>query len=134
MRREARTFQVSGMHGAGCVGKVEAALGELPGVVRVAINLEPGLARVDFDGDRASPEAIAPAISGLGYQVAIRLDGEGALDREQGLRQAELRRQTRSMRVAWPLALVANTLVLKRLAPPSKRLMEPRPWQAGSAA
>jgi Cu+-exporting ATPase len=106
MRREARTFQVSGMHCAGCVGKVEAALGELPGVVRVAVSLEPGLARVDFDGDRASPDAIARAITGLGYQVEIRLDGEAALDREQGRRRAALRRQTRWMLVAWPLALV----------------------------
>ena len=106
MRREARTFQVSGMHCAGCVGKVEAALGELPGVMRVAVSLEPGLARVDFDGDRASPEAIVGAITGLGYQVDIRLEGEAALDREQALRQAEFRRQTRWMLVAWPLALV----------------------------
>jgi copper ion binding protein len=86
MRREARTFRVSGMHRAGCVGKVEAALGELPGVMRVAVSLEPGLARVDFDGDRASPEAIVGAITSLGYQVETRLEGEAALDREQTLR------------------------------------------------
>ena len=94
------------MHCAGCVGKVEAALGEVPGVMRVAVSLEPGLARVDFDGDRASPDAIVGAITSLGYQVETRLEGEAALDREQALRQAELCRQTRWMLVAWPLALV----------------------------
>lgn len=73
MRRDARTFQVSGMHCAGCVGKVEAALAELPGMMRVTVSLEPGLARVEFDGDRVSPEAIARAVGSLGYQVEARV-------------------------------------------------------------
>jgi copper chaperone CopZ len=62
MRRDARTFRVSGMHCAGCVGKVEAAPGGISGVMRVTASLEPGLARVELDGDRVNPEAIARAI------------------------------------------------------------------------
>jgi Cu+-exporting ATPase len=106
MGRDARTFEVSGMHCAGCVGKIEAAVAELPGVVRVAVSLEPGLARVEFDGTRVSPESIAQAIEHLGYQAEARLAPEAALDREQALRQAELDRQSRWMLVAWPLAVL----------------------------
>jgi hypothetical protein len=43
MRQDIRTFQVGGMLGAGGVGKLEAALGELLEMMRVAISLEPGL-------------------------------------------------------------------------------------------
>jgi copper ion binding protein len=99
---DTHTLKVSGMHCAGCVGKVEAAVAELPGVVRVAVSLEPGLARVDFDGARVSPEAIVQAIAGLGYRAEARDHAEAALDREQALRQAELDRQSRWMFVAWP--------------------------------
>jgi Cu+-exporting ATPase len=106
MARDARTFKVSGMHCAGCVGKIEAAVAELPGVVRVAVSLEPGLARVEFDGTRVRPESITQVIEHLGYQAEARLAPEAALDREQALRQAELDRQSRWMRVAWPLALL----------------------------
>jgi Cu+-exporting ATPase len=106
MRRDTHTFKVSGMHCAGCVGKVEAAVADLPGVVRVAVSLEPGLARVEFDGARVSPQAITQAIASLGYQAEARLPAEAALDREQALRQADLDRQSRWMLVAWPLALL----------------------------
>jgi len=106
MRQEARSFTVRGMHCAGCVGTVEAAIGELPGVSQVAVSLEPGLARVVFDGDRVSPETIVRVIGDLGYEAEARLEGEAALDREQALRQAELRRQWQWMLVAWPLAVV----------------------------
>ena len=100
MRREARSFRVW--------GRFEAALGELPGVMRMAVGLEPGLARVEVDGDRVAPEAIAGAITGLGYQVETRPGREAALDGEQALRQAELGRPARWMAVAWPLALVVT--------------------------
>ena len=105
MGHDTRTFQVSGMHCAGCVGKVEAAVAELPGVVRVAVSLEPGLARVEFDGTRVSPDAIASAIEDLGYRAEGRRAPEAAVDREQALRHAELDTQFRWMLVAWPLAL-----------------------------
>ncbi len=77
MRRDTHTFKVSGMHCAGCVGKVAAAVAELPRVVRVAGGLEPELARVDFDGARVSPEAIVQAIRGLGYKARGTAPGRG---------------------------------------------------------
>jgi copper chaperone CopZ len=92
MRRKARTFRAGGMRTAGSAGKVGAALDEVRGAVRVAVSLEPGLARVDFYGDRASPEATAGAITGLGHQVNTQCQG-GSPDRAQRLRQSDLRRR-----------------------------------------
>ena len=94
------------MHCAGCVSKVEAAVGALGGVARAVVSLEPGLARVWFDPARIEPTAIAQAIGDLGYIVEERLEGQAALDREQALRQAETRRQGRWLAVAWPLSLI----------------------------
>ncbi len=123
MSTEQRTFRVSGMHCAGCVSKVEAAIGELEGVVRVAVSLEPGLARVAFDPARLTPAAIAQAIRDLGYAVEEKVEGQARLDREQALREAEIFRQRRWMLVAWPVsvAIMAGTFreywVLPALVP-----------------
>ena len=106
MSTEPRTFAISGMHCAGCVSKVESAIGALDGVAQVVVSLEPGLARVRFDPARVGLTAIARAIGDLGYAVEERLEGQAALDREQALRRAEIRRQGRWMAVAWPLALI----------------------------
>ncbi len=101
-----QTFRVTGMHCAGCVAKVEAAVTALDGVSRAVVSLEPGLVRVTFVPSRTSPERIAEAIRDLGYEVEQKLEGQAALDREQALRQAEIRRQGRWMLVSWPLAIV----------------------------
>ena len=61
---------ISGMHCAGCVGKVEAVLGELPGVMRVAVSLEPGLARVDFDAAPRDWANYVPLVS-LAYSAVL---------------------------------------------------------------
>ena len=106
MSTEPRTFAISGMHCAGCVSKVESAIGALDGVAQVVVSLEPGLARVRFDPARVGLTAIAEAIGELGYTVEERLEGQAALDREQSIRRAEVSRQGRWMAVAWPLAVV----------------------------
>ncbi|MBI2491969.1 MAG: heavy metal translocating P-type ATPase [Candidatus Rokubacteria bacterium] len=106
MSAERRTFRITGMHCAGCVSKVEAVLAGLDGVSQAAVSLEPGLARVAFDPARATPGRIAEAIGELGYTVESKLEGQAALDREQAIRQGEIRRQQRWMLVAWPLALL----------------------------
>ena len=94
------------MHCAGCVSAVETAVGDLSGVAQVTVSLEPGLARVRFDPGKVSPAVIARAIGDLGYTAEEKVEGEAALDRERALREAEIRRQSRWMVVAWPLAVI----------------------------
>ena len=104
MATERQTLRISGMHCASCVSRVEEALAGIPGVSQAVVSLEPGLARVAFDSAAVAPARLAEAIRDLGYDVEQKLEGQAAADREQALRQAEIRRQGRWMLVSWPLA------------------------------
>ena len=65
------TFGVMGMMCASCVGTVEGAIKELPGIKDVSVNLTTERARVVYDPSQVSPEQIAKAVEGAGYQVAV---------------------------------------------------------------
>ena len=65
------TFGVMGMMCASCVGTVEGAIRELPGIRDVSVNLTTERARVVYDPSQVSPEQIAKAVEGAGYQVAV---------------------------------------------------------------
>ncbi|AWK88812.1 heavy metal translocating P-type ATPase [Azospirillum thermophilum] len=58
---------VSGMTCASCVGRVEKALGRVPGVSSVSVNLATERARVRFDG-APDPKAVAEAIEAAGFE------------------------------------------------------------------
>ncbi len=59
-------YRIEGMHCAACVGRVETAIGKLPGVVAVAVNLATNEARVQHDG--AQPD-IVRAVEAVGYHA-----------------------------------------------------------------
>ncbi|GDY06610.1 copper-translocating P-type ATPase [Planctomycetia bacterium] len=60
-------YRIEGMHCAACVVRVETAIGKLPGVAAVAVNLATNEARVQHDTD-AQPD-IAHAVESVGYRV-----------------------------------------------------------------
>jgi P-type Cu+ transporter len=60
---------VSGMSCASCVMSLEAALGRVPGVERVSVNLATERATVAYDADITTLQALARAIDDAGYQV-----------------------------------------------------------------
>src|SRR5690625_786597 len=62
------SIPVTGMTCASCVGHVEKALGRLPGVAKVGVNLATERADIAFTG-RADAAAVARAIEGAGYGV-----------------------------------------------------------------
>ncbi|GAB4248060.1 MAG: heavy metal translocating P-type ATPase [Thermoleophilia bacterium] len=97
---------VEGMSCAACVAKVEKAVGKVPGVTSVVVSLGTGTARVTGEAAVLDRAAVISAIRELGYGAAEKLDGQAQLDREQHLRDREIRIQKRNMWVAWPLALV----------------------------
>src|SRR3990170_2075899 len=104
--RDTLQLQVTGMSCASCVSSIEGAVGNLPGVASVAVNLNAGTARIEYYAGTGSPAQIKKTIRDLGYEASERLDGTAALDREREARQQEIGRQGRWMLVAWPLALV----------------------------
>lgn len=61
-------YRIEGMHCAACVARVEAAIGKLPGVNAVAVNLATNEARVQHDED-VQP-AVAQAVESVGYRAS----------------------------------------------------------------
>src|SRR3990172_5024714 len=104
--RETLQLQITGMSCASCVASIEGAVGTLPGMASVAVNLNAGTAAVGYYPGSVTPAQIKRTIRDLGYDASERLEGAAALDREREARQREIARQGRWMLVAWPLALV----------------------------
>jgi Cu+-exporting ATPase len=60
---------VGGMSCASCVASLEAALGRVPGVVQVSVNLATERAAITYDADVTSVQTLAQAVEDAGYQV-----------------------------------------------------------------
>jgi copper chaperone CopZ len=60
-------LKVSGMSCQHCSGAVAKALEAVPGVSRVEVNLEGGLARIE---GVAAPDALVRAVTEAGYEAA----------------------------------------------------------------
>ncbi|MDA0734154.1 MAG: heavy metal translocating P-type ATPase [Chloroflexi bacterium] len=64
------TIPVEGMTCASCVGHVEHALEEVPGVVSVAVNLATEKASVGLDSESVTIEQLREAVANAGYKVS----------------------------------------------------------------
>ena len=64
------TLKVDGMTCGGCVASVERVLKAVPGVVAVKVQLNPGLAEVNFDPARTQVAALKTAVEAAGYDIA----------------------------------------------------------------
>ena len=62
-------IQINGMHCAGCAGKVNAALGRLPGVKDV--KTDKTSATISYDEKQVTHEAIVEEILSIGYEVPV---------------------------------------------------------------
>lgn len=63
---------IQGMSCASCVGRVERALTDVPGVIGVTVNLATERADIEFESS-VTPVTLADTIKGLGYTVPDRL-------------------------------------------------------------
>jgi Cu+-exporting ATPase len=63
------SIPITGMTCASCVNRVEKAIGKVPGVERVAVNLATERATVDFDPVQTNLQQIARAVEKAGYGV-----------------------------------------------------------------
>lgn len=103
---DAAQLHITGMTCASCVERIEKAVGDLPGVTRIIVNLASESARVDYDQGTTPLSEIKKTIRELGYGVEERLEGQAALDKEREARQKEIRKQTINMLIAWPIGLI----------------------------
>jgi len=94
------TLPIKGMTCMGCVAGVQLALGDLPGVQDVTVDLGTRQAQVTYDPAQVGPEHMVAAVAQAGYQV-VKADslvaqtdrptlrggrpGEGALSRRESV-------------------------------------------------
>lgn len=65
-------LSIKGMHCASCVGRVERALKEIPGVVDAQVNLATNRARVDIaPGGATTAAPLVEAVKNAGYDAAV---------------------------------------------------------------
>ncbi len=86
-------FLVEGMHCASCVGRVESAIGEVPGVEAAEVNLANRQARVRYAEGVADLATIKRAVSNIGYQAIDLPHDEAAVDEDELRQQRRIRRQ-----------------------------------------
>jgi Cu+-exporting ATPase len=63
------SFDIEGMHCAGCSASVEKAAMRTEGVTSANVNLAAGKAYIEYDSGRVTPEEIAQRIDDAGYTV-----------------------------------------------------------------
>lgn len=63
------TFKITGMGCSGCVNTVEQAILESDHVESVNVDLESGIAKVIYRGEKPSSDAIIEAVREAGYEA-----------------------------------------------------------------
>ncbi len=81
---------------ASCVAKIEGAVGELPGIGSVGVNLATGRVTVRHDPEQAAPAAIAEASASAGYRLRL-LDEPGGMPADDADQAAERRAEIRDL-------------------------------------
>ena len=102
-RRARAVLALSGMNCASCVGRVERALGAVPGVVAVAVNLAAETATVDYLDGATDAAALARAAAAAGY--AARPAAPAQADTRAEEKAEEARALGRQVLIAGALAL-----------------------------
>ncbi|MEI8185416.1 MAG: heavy metal translocating P-type ATPase [Chlorobiaceae bacterium] len=108
-----RTYSVKGMHCASCAAIISKKLSKVDGVREVNVNLATEKARLEFDNNALSVEAVNDIISKYGFTFAA----EPTLERGNALllkeeKQKELQTQLAKVRFALPAALVMFILMM----------------------
>ncbi len=82
---------IEGIVCASCVQKIEGALLDLRGVVKAAVNLATGRARVEYLPSETNPAELRRTIESAGYRTVEAPESEEAEDSEASVRRKELR-------------------------------------------
>ena len=69
---ETVTLEVQGMTCAACPITVKMALKKVPGVTDVKVDYKSGIAEVNYDPMKTSPDELAKAITTAGYPTTVK--------------------------------------------------------------
>ena len=103
---------VQGLHCASCVGRVEAALLDLRGVVSASVNLATNRASVEYLPNEIRRAEIEAAVEAAGYGIVRASAAEDEEDVEATMRDRELRRLRFRFTIglAFSLAIMAGSM------------------------
>src|SRR5215218_6858328 len=113
-----RTFSVTGMTCASCVGRVERALENVPGVLEASVNLANERATVEYLAGEVEPRELEKAIEGAGY---------GVVREEEASVEDVHEREYRKLKGHFLLAAALTALILVGSLPHMLGLMLPFP-------
>ena len=106
------TIKISGMTCVMCVKAIEKAVGELPGVTEVNVNLTAEKASVSYNSVLTKIQDMKRAVEGAGYKY-LGVVGEDAVDVEKEMRESELK--WKMIRFIVGFALAAPMMLLMYL-------------------
>ena len=66
------TLEVQGMTCAACPITVKTALKRVPGVSGVKVDYKSGIAEVNYDPNKTSPDELAKAITSVGFPTTVK--------------------------------------------------------------
>ncbi len=101
-------FHISGMSCSACSARVERAVGKLPGICQVQVNLLTASMQAEFDPQQLSAEGIISAVEAAGY---------GACVDEGSPRSTRQDTHTLQQRLLASLAFLIPTMLLHHLVP-----------------
>lgn len=114
-------LDVEGMHCAGCAGRVEKALGGVPGVLGARVNLVTNQASVECRPGEVRPEELLAALAGGGYSASVVT---GAEELGSTLVEKEAREASAWVRrLAVGVVLLAPLVWLTHFGPLSGRML-----------
>ncbi len=121
-------LSVSGMHCASCVGRIESALGKVPGVSLAVVDLLSGRARVRLADPALPLERLLEAVSTAGYEAkeAAGSDSTGLeelVDAEQAERATALEALGRKLLLAGAVALPVALLSMAEVTFPGRDVL-----------
>ena len=106
------------MHCASCAAIITKKLSKVEGIKEVTVNLATETAKLEFDNNSLTPEALNEVVNKYGYSLEIEQPPSAMAavatgstkKREQ--KEGELSRQLRNVQFALPVALVVFTLMM----------------------
>jgi Cu+-exporting ATPase len=97
---------IIGMTCSACVANIEKAVGDLPGVGSIVVNLNTEKARVEYAPDITPLSEIIMTIESIGYGVSEKDASQESLDIEQEARHRDIRRQRINLIISGTLGIL----------------------------
>ena len=121
-------LHVSGMHCASCVGRIETALGKVPGVSLAVVDLLSGRARVRLSDPALPAGRLVEAVAAAGYEAKAVEDRDASgleelVDAEQAERASALASLRRKLALAAVVAVPVALLSMAEVAFPGRDVL-----------